>query len=107
FEHLSEIEQINLPSRSKEIKPVYHVFQIQCERRDELISHLESNGVQSLIHYPIPISEQPAFKKVCDKKFKLAECDRLAQNSLSLPIFPGITEDEIEMVVSTIKNFYS
>ncbi len=71
--------------------------------RDSLKASLHSEGVDTIIYYPIPIHLQPAFKKLGYKKGSLSNTEELCSQVLSLPIFPEISKDQQEYVVSTLK----
>lgn len=82
---------------------VFHLFPVLCSRRDELQKFLADNGVQTLIHYPIPPHKQECYAEWNSLSFPLTE--RLAREELSLPISPVMTPQEIRAVVETINNF--
>ncbi|WP_336702088.1 DegT/DnrJ/EryC1/StrS family aminotransferase [Chryseobacterium indologenes] len=82
---------------------VWHVFVIRSERRDELQSYLTENGVQTLIHYPIPPHKQEAYKDWNGLSFPISE--KIHQEVLSLPISPVMTHDDIEKIISEINDF--
>jgi len=81
----------------------YHLFVVKSERRDELISYLNENGVNALIHYPVPINKQKAFNRQSSEEFPATE--NLANSILSLPMYPDLSDDEINEVVKVINNF--
>ncbi|MCP1298566.1 DegT/DnrJ/EryC1/StrS family aminotransferase [Chryseobacterium sp. S0630] len=82
---------------------VWHVFVIRSERRDELQSYLTENGVQTLIHYPIPPHKQEAYKDWNDLSFPISE--KIHQEVLSLPISPVMTNEDIEKIISELNDF--
>lgn len=82
---------------------VWHVFVIRSEKRDELQAYLTENGVQTLIHYPIPPHHQEAYKEWKTLSFPISE--KIHQEVLSLPISPVMTEDEIEKIISIVNDF--
>jgi dTDP-4-amino-4,6-dideoxygalactose transaminase len=94
------------PSDAPYEKQVFHTFVIQAERRDELQKFLMENGVETKIHYPIPIHLMQAAKYLGYKRGDLPVTERLAQRILSLPIYPELTTEQKELVVSTIRKFY-
>lgn len=86
---------------------VWHLYVIQCARRDELLAHLHANNVGAGIHYPVPIHELGAYKEEAASYVAgLANCTAAAPHLLSLPLFPEITEAEIERVVALVAVFY-
>jgi dTDP-4-amino-4,6-dideoxygalactose transaminase len=85
---------------------VFHQFVVQCQRRDALLLHLDRKGIQAGIHYPIPIHLHPAFAHLGLRSGDLPRAEQLARNALSLPLFPEITDDQIDFVVAMIQVFY-
>ena len=98
---------ITLPVRLPHENNVYHLFPILCERRDELQQYLKENGVQTLIHYPIPphLQECYATAEWNRPQLSLPVTERIAEQELSLPIGPVITIEEAKIVVDLINEF--
>lgn len=94
---------IVLPRVSDRDAHVFHIFPILTEHRDALQSYLSENGVQTIIHYPIPPHEQECYKDWNDWSFPITE--RIARQELSLPISPVITDDEVAQVISLINQW--
>jgi len=105
---LSDLEEIVLPpSCDSHVKPVYHLYVIRGERRDELNEWLNYNGIQCGIHYPLPIHLQPIYKTLF--KFKGGEypnSELASQTCLSIPLHPNLTRDEIKFISEKIHEFY-
>jgi len=83
---------------------VYHLFVVRSQRRDQLAKHLETNGVEAAIHYPVPIHLQTSYRTnfgYSEGSFPIAE--RLAGQVLSLPIHPAITEEEVRTVSRLVR----
>ena len=95
---------ITLPTRLHDENNVYHLFPILCERRDELQQYLKDNGVQTLIHYPIPPHLQECYQGEWDG-LSLSITERLADHELSLPISQVMTREEECFVVELINAF--
>ena len=98
-------DKVTLPVVENWDAHVFHLFPILCKHRDQLQLHLKDNGVESLIHYPIPPHKQRAYLEWNNNKFPLTE--KIHDEELSLPISQVITNDEIEKVVSAINSFKS
>jgi len=83
--------------------PVYHLFVVKTPHRDELMQYLQVNGIQTLIHYPVPVRRQKAFgdQKVTDRMIS----DGFAGTILSLPIYPGLKLPELNQIIQTINDF--
>lgn len=86
--------------------PVYHMYVIRVEKRNELRDFLLKNGIVTGIHYPLPLHLQPVFKFLNYKKGDFKNSEKLSSEVLSLPIFPGIKKQEIEYVCEKIKKFF-
>lgn len=82
---------------------VWHVFVIRSEKRDELQTYLLENGIQTLIHYPIPPHKQEAYKSWNYLSFPISE--KIHKEVLSLPISPVMTDDEVSLIINTL-NMY-
>ena len=94
---------ICLPDRLPEQSNVWHIFPIFCERRDELQKHLLLNGVQTLIHYPIPPHKQQCYSEW--NELSLPVTDFIHAQELSLPISQVITNNEAQSVIKAINSF--
>ncbi len=104
---LDDIEQIKLPATLPLNKHVWHLYVIKCERRDELQEYLKEHGIETGIHYPIPIHLTKVYGSYDfgNKNF-FPVTERLSKEILSLPMHQSLTEDEITYVCDTIKAFY-
>lgn len=92
--------EILLPTPSQS---VYHIFPILCERRDELQLYLKENGVETMIHYPIPPHKQACYKEWNDLSFPITE--RIHHQELSLPCHPAMKQEEADQIVSLLNRF--
>lgn len=107
---LSELEQRELVKRPK-VSPhtgrhVYNQYVIACRSRDKLKQFLTDNGIGNEVYYPVPLHAQKCFAdlKIDASAFPVA--DKAAQETVALPIYPELTDQQIEHVASTIKKFY-
>lgn len=105
-ERLVGIEDLSLPEISNKEDNVFHIFNIKTSFRDELANYLLSKGIATSIHYPIPPHLQKAYKELGYKVGDFPIAEKLAKTSLSLPFFPGITNDEIFVLTSEIILFF-
>ena len=94
---------ITLPKVTDWDAHVMHLFVIRTSRRDELQQYLANNGVQTLIHYPIPPHKQDAYKEWNELSLPITE--KIHEEVLSLPISPVMSEEEVEKVVSAVNSF--
>ena len=81
---------------------VYHLFPVHSTERNRLQEYLKSNGIYTLIHYPTPIPQQPAF---ADYKVDCPTANRLCNELLSLPLHPNLTDSQIQLVALTVSRF--
>jgi len=86
---------------------VFHLYVIRCKDRDELSNSLAGMGVHCQVHYPVPFHLQPAFASLGCRKGDCPRAEEAANDILSLPLFPEITEEEIEFIVDHIKRHYA
>lgn len=93
---------IMLPSEIAGRKHSFHLFVIRSKNRDELMENLKKDGIESLIHYPVPNHLQPAVTKIM-KTSPLPVTERIAKEILSIPMHPFLEKSEIEYVAERIK----
>ena len=83
--------------------PVYHLFVIKTSRRDRMLEYLQSNGIQCLIHYPVPIHRQKAFPtRSHQDHYIYPHTERFADEIFSIPIYPELTGEQQERIVEAI-----
>jgi len=104
-EGLSDVSEIDLPEDTDDIKGVYHNFVICSDHRDALQKYLRECGIDTKIHYPILLHMQPAAKSLGYKEGDFPVAERQNKRQLSLPIYPEITQEEIDTVINAIKQF--
>jgi len=103
---LGALSQLSLPSEAPHERCVWHTFVIEAERRDALREHLDARGVETKIHYPIPIHLQPAAAGLGYRRGSFPVTERLAARVVSLPVHPSLSADDIERVVDGVGEFY-
>ena len=97
---------IKLPLASTdEYEHIYHVFVIRCDRRDELEKYLNENGIGTVKHYPIPMHLQEAYKELGLKQGELPIAEEISNTVLSIPMYYGMTDEEVEYVIDKINVF--
>lgn len=94
---------VTLPQVAAEELHVWHLFVVRCELRESLQRWLTAQGVQTLIHYPVPPHKQPAYSEYADKSLPLTEL--IHQQVISLPLYPTMSDDAIEQVITAINDF--
>ncbi len=93
------------PSEKSGVRHVYHLYTIKTKKRDSLQAFLKKNGIETLIHYPIPIPVQKAYRETEYQKKDLSVTEQSARKILSLPFFPEMKESEMEEVAERIGAF--
>jgi dTDP-4-amino-4,6-dideoxygalactose transaminase len=101
---LRGIDGIITPREASYARHVYHVYALRVPERDELISILRQRGIQAAIHYPVPIHLQPAYEMLGYKKGDFAVSEQLAREFISLPMFPELTNSQIDFVANAVKD---
>lgn len=86
-------------------KPVYHVFPILSDLRDALSEHLKTTGIGTGIHYPVPVHLQPAFANLGYKAGDLPITERAARQTLSLPMYPELSMEDVSIVTEFVRGF--
>lgn len=97
--------EVILPYVHPETNPVWHVFSIRCTRRDELAAYLGEKGIMTNKHYPIPMHLQECYKDLNIPKGALPIAEEISSTQLSLPIYYGMTEEEVEYVINYVNEF--
>lgn len=97
--------EIVLPYVPDYAVPVWHIFGIRCNRRNELESYLNDKGIGTNKHYPIPMHLQDCFKSLGCKKGDFRIAEEISATELSLPMYYGMTNEQIEYVIDCINLF--
>ncbi|MFN8627909.1 MAG: DegT/DnrJ/EryC1/StrS family aminotransferase [Candidatus Binatia bacterium] len=85
---------------------VYHQYVIRTSQRERLRAHLQGAGVETGIHYPVPLHRQPSWQRRYGASSSFPRAERLADEILSLPVFPDLTDAEVEHVVGAVTAFF-
>jgi dTDP-4-amino-4,6-dideoxygalactose transaminase len=107
FEALKDVSEIILPYIHPDCTSNFHLFVIRTKKRDELQDYLNKKNIGTLIHYPIPPHLQDAYKELGYKKGNFPIAEEIANTCLSLPMYPGLSESDVEYISTTIKNFFN
>ena len=102
---LEEMGALALPREMPYAAHVYHLFVVQTDERDALQKHLGEAGVQTGIHYPVPVHMQPAYAALGHAEGDFPESERQARRVLSLPMFAELADEQIAHVAEAIKKF--
>lgn len=106
--YLDEIKNplITLPVENcDEYEHIYHVFVIRCDRRDELEIYLAEQGIGTVKHYPIPMHMQECYRDLEMKEGSLPIAEEISRTVISLPMYYGMTEEDIEYVIQKVNEF--
>ena len=97
---------LDLPKTRLKCSHVFHLFVLETKQRDGLKEYLQKNGVNTTIHYPVPVHKQNYFQKMCSEK-SLPVTEEVAKNILSLPMYPELGEKEINKVSNILKDYFT
>jgi len=97
--------RVTKPSEMPYEKHVYHLYVIRHPDRDGLKNYLEKEGVKTMIHYPIPIHLQEAYKDLNYKESSFPVAEKFAKEIISLPVFPQLKDEEVKRIVEVINNY--
>jgi dTDP-4-amino-4,6-dideoxygalactose transaminase len=106
FEEMGLTGEIHLPVVKDGNRHIFHQYVIRVSHRDELQEFLRARGVGTGIYYPLPLHLQECFTDLGYKGGDFAESERAADETLALPIYPGLSPEQQEYVVSQVKYFY-
>lgn len=99
--------QIILPYIIDGVEPVWHIFAIRCEERDDLEKYLNDNGIGTNKHYPIPMHMQECYKDLGIKEGELPVAEKISRTELSIPMYYGMSDEEVDYVINTINKWNS
>ncbi len=103
---LADVSQVRVPVVDPANEHIFHQYTLRAERRDALQAHLKAQGVGSAVYYPVPLHLQPCFAHLGYKTGRLPVAERAAHEVLSLPVYPELTQAQLDHVVSAIRGFY-
>lgn len=97
---------LQLPKEADYAESVYHVYVVRHPRRDELKKHLEANQIGCALHYPVPLHLQKCYQSLGYHQGDFPIAEKAARECLSLPIYPELTDDQIQRVAACIREFF-
>jgi dTDP-3-amino-3,4,6-trideoxy-alpha-D-glucose transaminase len=106
IERLADVGDLGLPPVAPESDPVWHLFVVTTADPAGLAGFLAERGVQTARHYPEPVHLTPAYRHLGYTEGAFPVAERLARTVLSLPLYPGIPEDQLEVVVDAIRAYF-
>lgn len=103
---LGKIPGITIPKRYSNRKLVFHLYIVFAERRDELLAHCKSKGIEVKVHYPVPLYQQEGLRQYGYKKGDFPVTDRHAASMISFPAHEHLTQEQLAYIVQTVEEFY-
>lgn len=97
--------KVILPTVNPECVPVWHIYGVRCEERDALENFLKERGIGTNKHYPTPIHLQEAYKDLAIPEGALPIAEKISKTELSLPIYYGMTDEELQYVIDSVNEF--
>ena len=97
---------LTLPDVRNGVSHVYHLYVVQSEKRDRLLSFLREKNIGASIHYPVPIHLQPAYRHL-EGRDTLQETEKANEHILSLPMYPELSESDISQIIQAVEEFES
>jgi dTDP-4-amino-4,6-dideoxygalactose transaminase len=104
-EQLADIDGLTLPKTKPGRSHVYHLYAPLCERKDELLKHLNDHGVGARPSYPIPIYKQKAFIDLGYGSVRCPVSEEIVPKTLLIPVHPAVSKEDCQIIVDTVKSF--
>lgn len=104
-QHLADVPNLRLPRTAPGATHVYHLYVVHTPHREALQQHLTAHDIGTLIHYPVPPHRQQAYASLNLPAGAFPIAEELAQTCLSLPMWPGMTEEHVATVAAGIRSF--
>lgn len=105
-QHLAGLGDLQLPATAEGATHVYHLYIVRTARRDALQQHLTAQGIGTLIHYPVPPHRQQAYAHLNMPAGSFPIAEEIANTALSLPMWPGMTEEHVAAVSAAVREFF-
>ncbi len=105
YDELLTNSDVVTPYVPPHITPIYHVYCIRAKNRDGLRAHLKAQGIDTGIHYPIPLHLQPVYADLGYKPGDFPEAEKAAKDIISLPMYPELTDEQVRQIADAIKGF--
>jgi dTDP-3-amino-3,4,6-trideoxy-alpha-D-glucose transaminase len=104
-EAFADLDLLLLP-RDSAFCPSRHLYPVRTPHREALRGHLDAGGVHTLVHYPVPLPEQPALRKYLMPGQTFPVAEKAAKEILSLPLYPGLTDQEAGYTIEMVRRFF-
>jgi len=106
YREVLDASHLYIPDESEEYFNTFHTFVIQVDRRDELAAYLANHGIQTAIHYPVPIHLQPAAKNLGYGLGDFEATETQSKRILTLPINQFISEEQVRFIADMVNSFF-
>ena len=97
---------LQLPTVTAGNESAWHLYTVRSPRRDELKKHLDANGIGNAVHYPMPLHLQKVYANLGYKPGDFPVAEKASREVLSLPMFPELTDAQIQRVAAVVKDFF-
>ena len=97
---------LQLPTVTAGNESAWHLYTVRSPRRDELKKHLDANGIGNAVHYPMPLHLQKVYANLGYKLGDFPVAEKASREDLSLPMFPELTDVQIQRVAAVVKGFF-
>jgi dTDP-4-amino-4,6-dideoxygalactose transaminase len=104
-EALSDVDVLRLPTETRDSMSVWHLYVVRTEDPEGLASFLADRGIQTGRHYPEPVHLSPAYRHLGYARGDFPVAEALAREALSLPLYPGISEVQLEWVCESVVDY--
>lgn len=102
-----QISELKLPpTKTEKIRPAWYLYVIRHENRDALAAFLEDRGIETGVHYDPPVHLQPPYRNRGYAEIQHVNTEKWADEVLSLPVHPHLSNEEVEHIIETVKNFH-
>jgi dTDP-4-amino-4,6-dideoxygalactose transaminase len=106
YKRMFEGTEVRCPVEKEQARHVYHLFVIRTKKRNALQVFLKEKGIETLIHYPVPIHLQRAYMELGYRRGDLPVTEKVAHEILSLPFYSELTTEEMREVQEQVRNFF-
>ena len=107
MEELAGLEAVQLPAEASYARHVYHIYALRVPDRAPLATSLRSEGIETAVQYPHPLHLTPAFADLGYQRGDFPVCEQVCAELLSVPLFAGMTEEQLDYVVDAIFRHYT
>ena len=105
-QELTGVKELTIPAVLPDTEPIFHVYGILVPDREKLSQHLKSQSIESGVHYPYALNVLPAYERLNQGKGSFPVAEQFCEHEISLPMFPGITREEVAAVGQAIRAFF-